>query len=325
MTGPDAIGGYFELELPQPGPFLHERAILLNTGRSCFEHVIAAARARRVLLPDYTCDVMLEPLRKLGIEHRFYAVEESLEIAGSPDPAPGELLVYTNYFGLKGEYCRHLAKRHGDRLVLDCSQALFFPPPEECHSFYSPRKFVGVPDGGCLYTPWSLAAPVANDASHERYSALVGRIDMGPEAAYAAFKAREAALADLPILGMSASTRRLLRLIDFDAVAQRRRENFARLHDALGARNRLVLDLGDEDVPMVYPYWTDDPNLRERLRSVRIFVGTYWPNVFDWCREGELALELARNLLPLPIDQRYGPGAMDRIVATAVDAPPALL
>ena len=66
---------------------------------------------------------------------------------------------------------------------------------------------------------------------------------------------------------------------------------------------------------MVYPYLTKDGSLRRRLIEERVFVATYWPNVLQWCGEGDQEYRLAERLLPLPIDQRYGRAQMERIAA----------
>jgi hypothetical protein len=55
--------------------------------------------------------------------------------------------------------------------------------------------------------------------------------------------------------------------------------------------------------------------LKQKLIENRIFVATYWPNVFEWCRSKDLEYNLANNLLPLPIDQRYGKEELCYIVS----------
>ena len=63
----------------------------------------------------------------------------------------------------------------------------------------------------------------------------------------------------------------------------------------------------DEDsVPMVYPYYTKDLSLRQKLIENKVFVATYWPNVKEWAKEGMVEYEMAEKLIPIPIDQRYG-------------------
>ncbi|MFW5983430.1 MAG: hypothetical protein ACOCQ4_02930, partial [bacterium] len=57
------IGGYFELELNK-GEEFHKNALKLNTGRNAFEYVILEKQYKKVWLPYYMCDVMLEPLNR---------------------------------------------------------------------------------------------------------------------------------------------------------------------------------------------------------------------------------------------------------------------
>ena len=71
----DAIGGYFGLEL-RKGEHYHKDALRLNSARNCFEYVLLARQYKRVYVPYFTCEVMLEPLHKLGIEYTFYHINE---------------------------------------------------------------------------------------------------------------------------------------------------------------------------------------------------------------------------------------------------------
>lgn len=317
MISSDPIGGYFELELPAPGRFPQDSAIRLNSGRACFEYVLRATRPAKVLLPKYTCAVLLEPIERLGVPYELYAITPNLELADPPELGPGDYLVYTNYFGLKDDYCRSLASRYGGRLILDCCQALFFPPPEGVPTFYSPRKFVGVADGGLLAAEAMPGLELERDVSAPRFSHLVDRIDRGAEAAYAQFQANDASLSGAAMKRMSRSTERILGSIDHERVRRKRLENYALLDRALAGANGFDAKLGSAACPMVYPFLAPDPELRRRLIEHRIFVATYWPNVLEWSAPGEWEHELAARLLPLPIDQRYGESEMQRIVDLA--------
>jgi len=315
MSSSNPIGGYLELDLPRGEAMLHHDALLLNSGRSCFEYVLRAQKPNLVHLPKYTCDAMLEPLEKLDIPYSFYAINPELELADDIAVKPGELLVYNNYFGIKATYSRHLSQKYRDQLILDCSQAYYFDAPSTGHTFYSCRKFFGVPDGGCLYpgSPSGEALPAGT--SYDRASHLLKRIDLGPEAAYADFQANEASLDGAPVTAMSPLTHRLLQAVDYSAAKRARLANFKRLHRALGDTNKLTLSIEDTSGPLVYPYLTNDSALRQKLIAHKIFVATYWPNVLEWSREGELEHHLATNLLALPIDQRYNTSDMERILA----------
>ena len=67
---------------------------------------------------------------------------------------------------------------------------------------------------------------------------------------------------------------------------------------------------------MVYPYLTEDSDLRQKLIDNKIFVAKYWPNVQEWAIDGSTERKLVSNLLPLPVDQRYGKIDIHHITST---------
>lgn len=307
----EGIGGYFELELRR-GQHYHEEALRLNTARNGFEYVLRARRYSKVYIPYYTCEVMLEPLKRLGVEYDFYAINENLEPGREVRLEKGEVFLYTNYFGLKQRCVERLAEVYGKRLIVDNAQAFYAPRVEGIDTFYSPRKYFGVSDGGYLYTDCRLDGELPWDKSWDRMEHLVRRLDEGAGAGYASFQESEASLDNSPIKLMSRLTERVLAGVDYEWSRQRRRENFLYLHGYMGERNKLKLELQEGEVPMVYPLWLDrGEELKKELIRNKIFVATYWSNVLEWCQEGMLERELARNILALPVDQRYDKKDMD--------------
>ena len=69
------IGGYFELELPYCFEY-HKNAIPLNSGRFCFEYLLRCRKYKKVYIPYYTCDSVIEPVIKLGIDYEFYHIDK---------------------------------------------------------------------------------------------------------------------------------------------------------------------------------------------------------------------------------------------------------
>ena len=55
----------------------------------------------------------------------------------------------------------------------------------------------------------------------------------------------------------------------------------------------------------MYPYYTDDCTLKKRLIENKVFIATYWPNVFEWCSSASLEYNLASRVIAIPVDQRY--------------------
>ncbi len=308
------IGGYFELELNN-GEEYHKNALKLNTGRNAFEYVLLAKKYKKVWLPYYTCDVMLEPLKKNAIDYEFYSLNSTLyPNMNFSKLKKDDVLVYTNYFGLCDQNVEKIVDKSVNTII-DNSQAFFSNPINETDTFYSPRKFFGVPDGGYLYTNGTLKTELARDYSFTRYEHLVGRIERGPKEFYHSFKENDKKLSQQEIKIMSKSTQRLLENIDYENSKKRRFENFSYLHGKLKHINSFPLVQDNNLSPMVYPLLIPNgAQLKEYLISQNIFVPTYWPNVGDWLNEDNtIEMNLFQNLIALPIDQRYTVNEMKTI------------
>lgn len=307
----DAIGGYFSLELPLHEEY-HAGAIKLNTGRNALEYILRCRKYKKVYIPYYTCEVVLEPFRKLKIDYQFYHIDSNFEITDKILLQKDEALLYTNYYGLKQRYVEKLAEQYGQQLIIDSTQAFFAKPVKGVDTFYTCRKFFGVPDGAYLYSDKVLDIELEQDISYEWMSFLTKRIDLGAEAGYADFRKLSKHLVGQSIKRMSKLTERMMQAIDYESVARRRKENYSLLHEELGKTNRLHFTLEDDAVPMVYPYMTEREGLREFLIKNKIFVARYWPNVLEWTNENDIEYLLTLQTLYLPIDQRYEKKDMHR-------------
>ncbi|WP_221406816.1 hypothetical protein, partial [Elizabethkingia anophelis] len=173
-----AIGGYFQLELCENKPFQYSDLILLNTARNCLEYILRAKGYKKIYIPYFTCDVLLEPINKLNIDYQFYDIDDSLEPIFDYDRVGGnEVFLATNYFGIKTKFIEDLSSKVKN-LIIDNAQAFFAKPLLGIDTFYSPRKFVGVSDGGILATKKILEGSLEKDFSYERMSHLLKRIDL---------------------------------------------------------------------------------------------------------------------------------------------------
>lgn len=311
-----AIGGYFELEIPfngssyQSGDF-----ITLNSARNCLEYILRAKKGSRIYLPYYTCDVILEPIEKLSLDYEFYDVDFNLEpIFDYSRIKNNEFFLYTNYFGIKDNFINELIQRIPKNIIIDNAQALFAPVIKNIEQFYSPRKFVGVSDGGLLYTTEKIDTDFEKDESYQRMSHLLKRIDLSAEQGYADFSENDKSLEQQPIKKMSNLTERILSGIDYQSIKKQRKENFSFLHEALKDKNLLSIELSKDSIPMIYPFRTHDENLRQKLINERVYCATYWPNVFNWCNEDKNSYILAKEIIALPIDQRYSTNEMKKIL-----------
>lgn len=317
----DAIGGYFGEEVLSGkfNAFIHEDGVLLNLGRNAFQYICDSIPGpiAKLYIPRYTCPVVWRPIFFSGID--FYRINRDLEIAEDIQLGEYEYIVVNNYFGIKDAYIEQMASKYGNHLIIDNAQALYAPWISDTYAFYSPRKFFGVPDGGVAYTAFN-SKPVAcseQDDSSDRLGHLKLRKEQGAEAGFASYQLNENKLDHLPMMKMSEYTHDVLMGIDYETAKARRIANYKILHVALGDMNAMPLpSIESFACPMVYPFIGQGNNeaLRKTLRENRIYTATYWPNIGRTISTNSFEEFLSKNIIPLPIDQRYGEEDMKRII-----------
>ncbi len=321
----EAIGGYFELPDLEEGVFPHNDGLLLNTGRNALEYILRSiGDVKKIYLPYYTCEVVLEPLRKLHIPWTYYHINTTFELFEELDPKKGEYIIANNYYGIKDAYIKTLAEKFGDQLIVDCAQAFFAKPIPGIKAFYSTRKYVGVADGGVAYLgnlPNDLVEVDEIEITDDHDSHLFKRKQFGAEMGFADYQENEKRLDNQPIRLMSFKTKWILDHIDYDKVIVRRRENFQYLNETLGNYNCLTLsNIESLTCPMVYPFMMDtDRNLRKELIDNKVFVAKYWSNV-ESLSGFETECVLAKKMIPIPCDQRYSKDEMIRIIKQIIEA-----
>lgn len=308
-----AIGGYLSLELNSGKSLYHDDCIAVNTGRNAFEVLLSQHKPAQIFIPYYTCDALLEPLEKLSIKYQFYHIDKSFRPILKDFPTDAALL-YTNYFGLCGSIVQELFNA-GYALFVDSAQSFYSKPLKGAHTFYSPRKFFGVPDGGfCTSSTQDLHYP--KDYSFERMKHLLIRLDYGAEMGFPDYQENESKLCNQEVKEMSAITTALLCAIDFESVREKRLRNFALIHERLGKSNELfdVVRLDQYEVPLCYPYLVPNgADLRERLIQHRVYVPQYWKNVLNWVSQDTFEFYLTKNLVCLPIEQKLTESDIERM------------
>lgn len=315
------IGGYFELELPRIRTLPYQEALKFQSARAAFLALLRTGMPKRVWLPRCICDAMLAPLLAAKVECAWYDLDDKLDVDSRIKLGADDWLLYVNYYGLhKSNVVALLQRFSPEQIVLDFSQSFFEPPVDKAlATIYSPRKFFGVPDGGLLISRSMAISTTSQDVdSLGRSLHLLKRLADSPEAGYPDYQHAEATLSDCEPKRMSKLTERILGSIDFDDARRRRHENFMFLHQELGEINLLNIDPLEASAPLCYPFRTKNRDLKQQMIANRIFVPTYWPDAIARVGE-EWAEKMVRNLLPLPVDQRYGREDMEKIVSVILD------
>jgi hypothetical protein len=279
--------------------------------------LLRANGVREALIPSWTCPVIPQTLSGAGIPWMEYGLGHDLQ----PDweqltrhACSDAAVILNSYFGVVMP-CRDRIERlraeTGARILLDHAQSLYEPCPSGCAAFYSPRKFVGVPDGGFLLTgvesgyeaPPAPVEHVEPDLFSERLCCLGLRREYGSAEAWEMFRRLEKAVSPGPT-AMSSLSYDIFASIDHGSMASTRRANYAALAGALGLPGLF----GSQTVPLCLPLAVTGPSepARRRLVEKGIFVPRYWPGV-------DADKDMGCNLLALPVDQRCTAGDMSRL------------
>jgi len=343
---PRIIGGGFGLEpgnakFPRAPAFLSQPHLMLATARSAFTLLDEYLRPRQVWLPSYLCAAVLEAFPTNRTRIRFYAVDEQLRLRNTSwlrQVLPGDLVVFIDYFGFTvwGEHARE-ARQSGAWVVEDACQALL----NACFSddahyvVLSPRKFVGVPDGGILLArngaaiPAFQPAPIPQEWWRDALAACQLRAEFdlhGGERTWFPLFQKTDRTGPYPPMKMSELSANLLQhRIDYDENARRRRENYEFLTSELG-HVAVFSHLGSGVVPLGFPVRIRDRDrIRQALFAAEIYPAVHWPIAGVVPPEFELSHRLSSQIMTLPSDQRYTQSDMERIVTHMKALNPAIV
>lgn len=299
------IGGYIELDT-YTGKMLHDDGIKLNCGRNALAYLIKSKKIKKIYMPKFMCDSCDKVLNDNGVDVIYYNI--GLDFRPVLSSWDGYLYIVNFYGQLSNQYIESL----GRNIIVDNAQSYFQEPIDGIDTIYTCRKFFGVPDGAILYTDSRIEIDVI-DQSYSRMNFLLGRYERTAGEFYKDYVDNNHLFKYEPIKRMSKLTDNLLHGIDYEFAKKRRTENFAYLHKQFKEENQLKLICPAG--AFMYPlYLMNGVDIRRKLQEHKIFIPTLWPAVFEICNEDELEYDMAKNILPIPIDQRYSISDMEYIV-----------
>ena len=305
------IGGYFGLE-PLISNEYYKDLLALNTARNALLYILKARRIQKLYIPYYLCDSVSEMCDREGYTYEFYHINSGFLPVFEKNLSDNEYLYIVNYYGqISNEQIKNLQAKY-ERIIIDNVQAFFQKPVQGIDTIYSCRKFFGVPDGAYLSTDCMLEEELPEDVSSERLKHLLGRFETGSASTfYQDFKNNDDSFDNLELKKMSKFTHNILGAIDYEKVKKIREENYLFLHEQLKQTN--LLDVNVPEGPYAYPFYCKNGvALRRKMAEQKIYIPTLWPNVLF--SDDQIAKDYARNILPLPCDQRFSLGHMELIV-----------
>jgi len=319
---------------PLPAP-LPDNVYAFSHGRAALSW-LAAARGpfASAAVCAYTCPTVPAHLRRLDLALGFFDYGSD-DASAAVAALPGRCLVLVPApFGLSpwldvGALARKLGERAA--VVIDAAQSAFgaldFPVPRGGAVLSCPRKAMAVGDGALLAVERgneqeraaiaSLATAEAPAQAKQAARALfaAGELEREPEALMLARRG-ETSFPPEP-RRMSDASRDLVCRADRATHRERRRANAAQLAVGLSDSAELVFDsdfAAPPSVPFNFPILHDDrARLLGDLRARRVFATPLWPDAVHDPARHPRAADMARRLVALPIDQRYGAADMDRL------------
>jgi len=330
------IGGMFGLESalhPQERtpPFLTGRDVFLNNGRSGIWLLINRLRPPQVWVPSYLCrEGIFEAIDPKVTVLRFFEVDYNLNIRSNQwisEVTPGDLVIFVDYFGFP--YDRQLApdvQKRGAWVVEDACQALLsgHVGGSSDFVFFSLIKWIGAPDGGILRFPKSvsmsnisLEAPVPSCWLKAFQASVLRReFDDGLPTREQWFKLFREMENEMPCgsYAMSQMSQTIMKYsVDYSVIAERRVDNYRALLEKL-ADYAIFPQIKPDVVPLGFPVRVKNRDaIRQILFDHQIYPPVHWDIDGVVPPQYEDSHRLARHIMTLPCDQRYGPEDMGRM------------
>jgi hypothetical protein len=272
-------------------------------------------------MPAYICDSIFKSAVDAGVDVETYDLDDQLFPKNLPRELPEQhAVIYVNYFGLCQQHITRLLEEiPKNSLIVDNSHALFAEHTDALATVYSPRKFVGLPDGGLLRASSELKiTPPRNEdkGSLARMNYLLTRMAYSARAGYEGFDRARKSLMDTTPLAMSKLTQRLMKSIQWDQVIERRRINYTTMSRMMDPFNDIQWPLEEKDVPLCYPLslrGTDTIKIKKQLSEKNVFTATYWPDALPRIRTNSIEWTLVNETLYLPIDQRLDRTQVEKV------------
>ena len=316
--------------------FMREPRQLFLSARCAIQFLIDSLKPPQVWMPSYLCCSMIDAVDQKTIVLKFFPIGYDLEVA-SLDwldlLIPGSLVVLIDYFGFPCDM--HIASEvqsRGSFVLEDASQALLSTHVglQSDYVLFSPRKTLGVPDGGILqyrqnHLPSSAQLmPPPKEWWLKALEACMARREFdkfgGERRWYELFRQVEATYPLGPYRMSELSETLLETAFDYQSIARARLANYTYLADSL-ADFTIFKKLDDNTVPLGFPIRVNNRDeVRQILFGQQVYPPIHWE--IGECVPGSFVAshELSSNIMTIPCDHRLKSDDMVRIAGILREA-----
>ena len=309
-----SFGGYLTLDFGESNEFYHESAARVNSARFGLELILKKNSFKKIYVPFFICDVVLQPIKSAGIEVEFYRISNEF-FPVNVKLCENEVLLFVNYFGILDHQIKTVLASF-DNVILDLSQSFYSKFSKDQMCFYSARKFFGCPDGGLVYPNYSVD-DLQISKSFDRMKHLIQRLDDENDLSYQYYIKNESLFDKDFLQKMSKLTTKILNCQNYKEVQKIRMNNFTNYHRYLKEMNELtyIIDVENMACPLTYPFLKKGNfSVKDKMIEQEIFLPTYWKNTIKPLGEDWFENHLRNNTLHLPLDQRISQKDVEHII-----------
>ncbi len=313
--------------------FLDESNLFLANARSGIMILIDMLKPSSVWMPSYLCPTMLVGVDQKKTALKFYEVDCDLRIPSGEwtrQVQADDIVVLIDYFGFPLDAnVAHLVKERGAWVLEDACQALLSEHVGQHSDFvlFSPRKFIGVPDGGIVVSRCDVKfdniglMPAPTVWWMKMLEAAINRREFdqhgGERRWYQLFQETERT-SPCGYFTMSALSKALLHnCFNYNEIKKQRRENYLELFESFESYSLRSIPNSDE-VPLGFAIVCRDlehrDDVRQQLFSKQIYPPLHWP-IHDHvpCAFAS-SHELCDRIMTIPCDQRYSRTTIERVI-----------
>ena len=320
--------------------------VLLSSGRAAISFAIEDIKYNKknellkVLLPAYTCHTVIQPFVRRGIEIFFYDINANLKINLEYfnkliETIKPDIILLHRYFGFDtlSDASDEIekAKANGCIIIEDRTQSLFggFETLLADYVVGSFRKWGPVPDGGfCIKTEETFNGEKINfehiELVNKKISAFQCKNDyitknIGSKDTFLKGFADAENVLDNEnrYYCMSKVSKGILMSLDVNEIKHKRRDNYSFIYESINNPNISIITpyLSCDDIPLYMTITTSNRDeLQSYLKDNNIYAPIIWPKPDSIFFVSDVVESIYREVLSLPIDQRYGVDEMTYMV-----------
>lgn len=330
----------------------NSQVMYFDSGRSAYRYFLTncGQNLHNVMLPQYTCQSVIEPFEERGIDISYYPISRNLQIKRTVfndmfmKIKPDMILVET-YFGfdtLKEERdFLETFRKKGVLILEDVTHCVLADNWKNCADYKvaSLRKWCGIPDGGFLAVSENkekvslkqcdsinqnlefVTERLKAQEEKRRYFAQETEEDLAEKMFFIRGYDKSERILDeqTQYYTMSKYTRERVTGIPWREIAAIRRQNYnclrSMLEDVKGVRI-LNYELDIETVPLYFPMFISKG--REKFRKYMYEKNIILPVIWPIPQSVEIYLdsqvrEIYDSIVAVPCDQRYGKEDMEYV------------